>query len=355
MTGDKQNLKRTLMKKIQVTLAELASLCAAEIKGDPTAVITGVAPIQKAQPGDIGFLERTKYRKFMQDCLATALILNAKDAQDWEGNALIVAHPAFAYAKVAATFDRTPQPKPGIHPSAVIGDHCEIDPSASIAAHVVIGDEVVIGPSASIGPNSSISDRVRIGAHSRLSANVSIYHDVQIGARVQIDSGAVIGADGFGLTKVGADWIKIPQIGSVILEDDVSIGAGTTVDRGAIENTVLKKGVKIDNLVMIAHNVQIGEHTAIAGCTGISGSAKIGSHCMIGGACSIADHIEIADQVMLTGTTSVPLSITKAGVYTSGTPATEHMAWKRIIYRLLKIEDLQNKVSRLEQQLEKDN
>lgn len=335
-----------------ILLSDLAALCGAEIKGDPKTVITGIASIENAQPGTIGFLERSKYRKFMDDCKASALILGRKDAGNWTGNALVVDHPALAYAKIAACFDKTPLQSAGIHPTAVIGQNCQIHPTASIAAHVVIGDQVEIGPDVMIGPTCTLSDRVKIGAKTRLRANVTLYHDVQIGQRVHIDSGAVIGADGFGLTKAGADWIKIPQIGSVLIEDDVAIGASTTIDRGAIGNTLIKKGVKIDNLVMIAHNVQIGEHTAIAACTAIAGSAKIGAHCMIGGACSIADHVEIADQVMLTGTTTVPVSITTQGVYSSGTPATEHMKWKRTMYRLLKLEDLQHKVDRLERQLE---
>ncbi len=338
--------------KTEFSLAELAAFCGATVKGDPEIRISNIAPIQKAQEGAISFLERAKYRKYLRDSKASALILSSKDAEDWPGNALVVEQPALAYAKVAARFDYTPHVPIGIHPTVIVGKRCSIHPTAAIAPYVVIGDDVNIGTDVSIGANSVIGERVCIGANTTLCANVTLYHGVQLGQRVFIDSGVVIGADGFGLAKVGADWIKIPQIGTVILEDDVSVGAGTTIDRGAIENTIIKKGVKIDNLVMIAHNVQIGEHTAIAGCTGISGSAKIGAHCMIGGACSIADHIEITDQVILTGTTSVPLSIKQPGVYTSGTPATEHMGWKRIIYRLLKIEDLHQKVDRLERQLE---
>jgi len=226
--------------------------------------------------------------------------------------------PYYIWSKIAAAFLTRSLPKHGLHSSVITGENCIIDVSASVGAHCVIGDAVKLGANVVIAPGCVIGDRCEIGAGTHLLANVTVYHDVHIGERVIIASGTVIGSDGFGNARHGGRWHKIPQLGGVVIGNDVEIGANCAIDRGAIEDTVIGTGVRIDNLVQVAHNVRIGEHTAIAGCVGIAGSAEIGSHCMIGGQVGFAGHVKIADRVMIMGGTEVSKSIREPGVYASG-------------------------------------
>jgi len=340
-------------KKTQYTLAELINGLDASIKGDPDCVVTGVGTIQHAKAGDIAFLMNPLYKKYLPDTQASAVILTEKESADCPVNAIISRDPYYTYAKIAAYFDEKPLPKPGIHPSAIIGEDCQIDPTASIGASCVIGNKVSIGAHVVLGPNCSLSDQIEIGENTLLDANVTIYHQVKIGRNVEISSGAVIGGDGFGLAKHKGVWQKIPQLGGVVIADDVEIGANCTIDRGAIENTVIERGVKLDNLVQVGHNVRIGESTAIAGCVGISGSTVIGKNCLVGGAAGFAGHLTIADDVVITGATEVTKSIREPGIYSSGVGGlVTNLEWRKNSARVHRLQQLVDRVKALEYALE---
>lgn len=307
------------IKQLSYTLATLVKdLPDVRIQGDETCIITGIAPIQHAKAGDITFLTNASYKKFLATTQATAVILSDADAVECPSNIVISSNPYYIYSQIAHYFAEKIPITPGIHHTVVIGEHCHIDETASIGPYTVIGNDVSIGKHAVIGANCAISDHVSIADHSRLDARVTLYHDVQLGKYVHIASGAVIGSDGFGLASYQKKWHAIPQLGGVRLGDYVAIGANTTIDRGALNHTILEEGVKLDNLIQVGHNVHIGAHTVIAGCVAIAGSAKIGRHCMIGGASNIAGHLEIADGVAVTGNTAVTKSIMEPGLYSSG-------------------------------------
>ncbi|MDX1902479.1 MAG: UDP-3-O-(3-hydroxymyristoyl)glucosamine N-acyltransferase [Gammaproteobacteria bacterium] len=300
------------------TLAQLCHGLDVEIQGDPTCVIQGICTIQQGLPGKITFLMNPLYRRFLSETKASAIILSAEHAKDCQTNAIISRDPYYTWTQVAAYFDNKPRAEPGIHPSAVVGEHCQIDPSASVGANCVIGDYVTLSAGVQLHPGCVIGEYSEIGQSSCLEANVTVSHRIIIGERVTIGSGTVIGSDGFGIAKHKGVWHKVPQLGRVVIHDDVELGSNCSVDRGAIDDTILGRGVRIDNLVQIGHNVQIGEHTAIAGCVGISGSTVIGSNCMIGGQAGFAGHITIADNVVITGGTEVTKSIQQPGIYSSG-------------------------------------
>lgn len=335
--------------KKQYTLAKLVEGLDVTLRGDPDCVITGVSPIQQSSPGHVTFLTNPLYRKHLASTKASAVILSEADLQDCHVNAIVSRNPYYTYAKIARYFDQQPVQAGGIHPTAVIGQFCDIDPSASLGPYAVIGDHVKIGPQAVIGPHSTVGEGAAIGAETRLDAHVTIYHGVKIGQRCHISSGAVIGGDGFGFAQHQRTWHKVPQVGSVYIGDDVDIGANTSIDRGAIEDTVIENGVKLDNLIQIGHNVRVGADTVIAGCVAIAGSATIGKNCIIGGGAAIAGHISVADQVILTGHATVTKSITEPGMYSSGivgaVPTDEFRKNNARFYRL---EHLMQRVKNLE-------
>lgn len=333
------------------TLAEIASKVGAELIGDADKVITGVGTLQNATTDDISFLANSKYRHYLKDTAAGCVIVSPADVAEVNTNALVVADTYVAYAKTASLLYPEQQDEVGIHPTAVIGSNTLIADTSSIAAHVVIGANVVIGEHVSIGPGCIVENGVVIGANSRLVANVTICRKVRIGERVKIHPGVVIGADGFGIANHKGRWLKIPQVGSVIIGDDVEIGANTTIDRGAIDDTIISDGVKLDNQIQIGHNCVVGEHTVIAGCVGIAGSTRIGANCAIGGGTGIAGHIEIVDGVQLTGMSMVTKSITVAGSYSSGIPAEPTREWHRNVIRYRQLDKLHDKVRQLESQL----
>ena len=340
-------------QKTQYTLAELVTGLEATIKGNPDYVVSGVCTIQQAQPECITFLANPLYKKFLAETKAGAVILTEGDAADCFTNAIISRDPSYTYAKIAAYFEKKPQPQEGIHASTVIGQNCQIDPSASIGPHCTIGDGVNIGAGVVIGPNCSIAAGSEIDNDTHLDARVTLYHDVKLGKRVIIASGVVIGSDGFGLAKHKGVWQKIPQLGRVIIEDDVEIGANCTIDRGAIEDTVIEKGAKLDNLVQIGHNVRVGEYTAIAGCVGIAGSSIIGKNCLIGGQAGIAGHISIADNVMITGGSAITKSIREPGIYSSGVGGVvTNQEWRKHTARVHRLEQMAQRVKALEAVLE---
>lgn len=312
------------MAWVNKTLAELAKHIGARLEGDPDCVISGVGTLKLAKSGDLTFLDNTNYRRYLRDTQASVVILTAADLSECQTNALVVDEPYFAYAQLAQLFTKPRKLTAGIHPSAVLGQDCQIDDSVSIGAKVVIEDDVKIAANSVIGPGCVIGAGSVLGVSCVIEANATIYHNVCIGNRVVIYSGAVIGSDGFGMAQKDKIWHKVPQLGSVIIGDDVEIGANTTIDRGTINNTIIERGVKLDNQIQIAHNVCIGEHTVIAACTGIAGSAKVGRHCSVGGGASINGHIEIADYTVLAGTATVSKSITRPGIYSSGTGLMPH-------------------------------
>lgn len=340
-------------KHMQYTLAELIEGLDITVKGDLQCPIKGVCTIQDAQPGYITFLVNPLYKKYLATTKAAAVILLPEDAEDCQTNALITRNPYYAYAKIAAFFNPKTIPESGIHPSAVIGKGCDIDSSASIGANCVIGDMVKIGPNAIVGPCTVIGECSEVGEGTHLEANVTLYNRIIIGKNVQIASGVVIGSDGFGIAKEKGVWHKVPQLGRVIIEDNVEVGANTTIDRGAIDDTVIGKGVKLDNLIQVGHNVRIGENTAIAGCVGISGSAVIGKNCIIGGATGIAGHISITDNVVVTGGTEVSKSIREPGIYSSGIGGVvSNMEWRKNSARVHRLEQLMQRVKTLESALQ---
>ena len=338
-----------------LTLGKLAEAVGGELQhADPDREITGVATLQHAGEGDISFLANAGYRKFLSSTRASAVILSPADAAVYPAAAIVSSNPYVGYARAAALVSPAPAARQGIHASASLDADCDVDASAWIGPLCIIEKGAQIHAGVQLAGGCFIGAGSVIGADSQLSANVVICHGVTLGERVNIAAGAVIGSDGFGLANDGGRWVNVPQLGSARIGNDVDIGANTTIDRGALEDTVLEEGVRLDNQIQVAHNVRIGAHTAIAGCVGISGSASIGKHCMIGGGAGIVGHLEIADHVVITGMTMVTKSITKAGVYSSGVPAQENDAWNRNTARFRQLDKLARKVHSLERALAAD-
>ncbi len=345
-------LSMKLATKSQYTLSELINGLDATIKGDANCLITGVSPIQQSRPGHITFLSNPLYRKYLPSTQASAVVLTESEAALCTTNAVISRNPYYTYAKIAAFFAELPESYIGIHPTAVIGVGCQIDPSATVGPNCVIGNHVNIAANVMIGAGSIISDYVEIDEATQLDARVTIYHKVKLGKRVCVSSGAVIGSDGFGFANHQGVWHKVPQMGSVDIGDDVDIGANTTIDRGAVENTVVENGVKLDNLIQVGHNVRIGANTIIAGCVAIAGSTNIGKNCMVGGATCFAGHITICDNVMITGMTAVTKSIPEPGIYSSGiVGAVTNQEFRKNNARFHRLENLMQRVKTLESAL----
>ena len=336
-------------------LGDLAGQINAELhNGDPDSALQAVATLQNAGPGELAFLANRNYRRYLAQTRATAVILAPEYADQCPVAALVSGNPYACYARAAALLYPPPPARQGIHPSAVLADDCRVDASAWIGPHCVIEQGVEIGPGVQLAAGCYIGTGSHIGANSRLAAGVRVCHGVTIGLRASIAPGVVIGSDGFGLANDNGQWLHVPQLGGVRIGDDVDIGANTTIDRGALEDTVLEDGVRLDNQIQVAHNVFIGAHTAIAGCVGISGSARIGRHCLIGGGVGIVGHLEIADHVVITGMTMVTRSITKAGVYSSGVPHQDNESWNRNYARLRHLDRLARRVQALERRLPDD-
>ncbi|WP_325437599.1 UDP-3-O-(3-hydroxymyristoyl)glucosamine N-acyltransferase [Pseudomonas nitroreducens] len=340
-----------MMTELSFTLAELAAQLDAELRGDPALVVRGLATLQEAGADQLSFLANPQYRKFLSDSQAGAVLLTAADAEGFTGNALVVANPYLAYAGLSHQFDRKPKAVVGIHPTAVVDEGAQVDVSASVGPYAVVEAGAQIGANVTIGAHCFVGARSVIGEGGWLAPRVTLYHDVRIGKRVVIQSGAVLGGEGFGFANHQGVWQKIAQIGGVTLGDDVEIGANTTIDRGALSDTIVGNGVKLDNQIMIAHNVQIGDHTAMAGCCGISGSAKIGKHCMLAGGVGLVGHIEICDNVFVTGMTMVTRSITEPGSYSSGTAMQPAAEWKKSAARIRQLDDMARRLQQLEKRL----
>ncbi|WP_417668920.1 UDP-3-O-(3-hydroxymyristoyl)glucosamine N-acyltransferase [Pseudoalteromonas tetraodonis] len=331
------------------TLSQIAELLGAELQGDGALEIKKIATLANAQTGHIAFLANKKYRSQLETTQASAVILGPEDAPYFSGNKIIVANPYVCYAKLAQLMDTTPRSAiSGIHPSAVIHASAQVSKSASIGANVVIEADAVIGDNVQIGPNSFIGERVKIGSGTKLWSSVSVYHDVEIGADCLFQANTVIGSDGFGYANERGQWLKIPQLGSVIIGDKVEIGASTTIDRGALDDTIIHSNVIIDNQCQIAHNVEVQSGTAIAGCTVLAGSVSIGKNCQIGGMTAINGHMSVCDGVIITGMSMVTKSITEPGIYSSGMPHTTNKEWRKSIAHLRNLSDMKSRLKALE-------
>jgi len=333
---------------MSVSLGELAVRFGCELRGDPATSIERVATLANADARSLAFLANPRYRAQLTDTRAAAVVTTAADAPGCKAALLVCENPYATYARIAALLHPPPPLAPGVHPTAIVAASARIDPSAEVGAYATIGERVSIGARAFIGPHCHVDAGVNLATDVRLTAHVTLGPAVQIGARSVLQPGAVIGADGFGFAPEKRTWLKVPQVGSVRVGADVEVGANTTIDRGAIEDTVIEEGVKLDNLIMIGHNVHIGAHTAIAACTGISGSVSIGRRCMIGGMVGIAGHLSVADDVVITAKSSVSHSITSPGVYSSTLPTEEAHAWRRLVARFKRSGVLEERLRRLE-------
>jgi UDP-3-O-[3-hydroxymyristoyl] glucosamine N-acyltransferase len=335
---------------MSLTLAELAQRFGLELKGRGDTVIDGVCALAPGRAGAIAFLANSKLRLQLAQTRAAAVIVGRRDAEALV-TGLVAADPYLAYARVARCFDPHQAFSPGIHPSAVIGDGAQVGEACHVGPHVSVGAGAVIGAGCFIGPNCVIGEGVQIGADSRLIANVHVWHGVRIGARCHVQPGAVIGSRGFGNARGPQGWEEVPQLGSVVIGNDVEIGANTAIDRGAIDDTVIEDGVRLDNLIQVAHNVRIGAHTAIAAASGIAGSTVIGARCMIGGQVGIAGHLRIADDVVILARAMVTRSLER-GMYGSGLPVSDARGWRRQVAGLRRLDGLFRRVRRIEQKLD---
>lgn len=333
------------------TLGELAVAVGCTLRGDPDTPVERVGTLAHAGPGAVAFLANPRYASQLAHTRATAVVLAPEHADDCPVPALISSNPYAAYARIAALLHPPPAPVPGVDPRAAVADDAWIAPSAHVGPCAVVEAGARIDEHAVVGPGCVVGAGAVVGVGTRLAANVTIGHGVTIGARTLIHSGAVIGADGFGFARDPEGWVKVPQVGSVRIGDDVEIGACTTIDRGAIEDTVIEDGVKLDNNIQVAHNVRIGAHTIIAACTGISGSTVIGKRCMIAGAVGFVGHLEIADDVVITGQTMVNRSITEPGVYSSALPMDEAKRWRRNSARFRHLDELARRLKAVETRL----
>jgi UDP-3-O-[3-hydroxymyristoyl] glucosamine N-acyltransferase len=330
------------------SLGELAVRHGLELHGDPDARVERVGTLHGAGPDAVSFLANPRYRKYLATTRAGAVVVEPALAEECAVPALVAANPYAAYARIAADLHPGPDFTPGISPAAHVADGAEIATDAGVAPGAVIEAGAHIGAGAWIGPNCVVGAGAEVGAGSRLVASVTLCHGVRIGARVLLHPGVVIGGDGFGIAREPAGWIKVPQVGSVVIGDDVEIGANTTIDRGAIEDTVIEDGVKLDNQIQVGHNVRIGAHTVVAGCAAIAGSTNIGRNCMIAGCTGIGGHLEIADGVMITGMSMVSHSISKPGVYSGALPFDEAARWRRNAARFRQLDKLARRVARME-------
>jgi len=334
------------------TLGELAELVGGQVEGDETLRIEGVATLAGASEREIAFLANPRYQDQLQQTRAAAVILRESDLALSPTASLVTSDPYLAYARIAALFAPSPEGRAGIHPTAWVSEESSVHESAWIGPNCSVEAGVTIGPNCRIGPGCFVGEGSVIGADSRLVANVSVCHGVRIGKRAVIHPGVVIGGDGFGFAPHREGWQKVPQLGGVVIGDDVEIGANTTIDRGALEDTVIEDGVKLDNQIQIAHNVHIGAHTVIAGCAGISGSTHIGRRCAIAGGVGIAGHLNIADNVTITAMSLVIKSIEKPGVYSSGIPVSENYHWNRNLVHLRHLEKMAGRLKTVERRLD---
>jgi len=334
-------------------LQELAQRFGCELVGDGERRLVGVCTLQEGAADRLAFLANPRYRRFLKETRAGAVIVSPQDVDIAGVSVLVSDDPYLTYARMAALFSPDERGEPGVHPSAVVADDVELGPGVRVGPQAVVEAAARLDEGAVIGPGCLVGARARIGADTRLVGNVTVCHDVALGRRVLVHPGVVIGGDGFGIARDGEGWVKVPQLGSVRIGDDVEIGANTTIDRGAIGDTVIEDGVKLDNQIQIAHNVRIGAHTAIAAFVGISGSTVVGRRCLIAGAVGMVGHIEVADDVVLTGRCTVSHSITKPGSYSSGTPMEPTRSWRKNSARFRQLDELARRLIALEKKVDK--
>ena len=340
------------MKRTAYRLEDIVTRFGGRVLGNAGVLISQIATLDSAKADQIAFLANSKYRAQLDTTHAGAIILGVADAEATTLPRIVCENPYAYFAKLSAFLNPLPHVVAGIHPSAVVGDGVIISPSAQIDAHVVIGEGAKIGANSVIMAGCNIGAGVVIGENARLYPRVVVYHDCVLGNNLIAHSGVVIGADGFGIAMDEGRWLKIPQIGRVVIGNDVEIGANTTIDRGALDDTVIEDDVKLDNQIQIAHNVRIGAHTAIAGCVGIAGSTSIGRYCRIGGSAGILGHLQIADYVEISSFTLVGKSIRERGSYCGIFPFSSTKVWSKNAAQLRHLDELADRVKQLEQKIE---
>ncbi|QDW65756.1 UDP-3-O-(3-hydroxymyristoyl)glucosamine N-acyltransferase [Luteimonas granuli] len=329
------------------TAAALAERFGLALRGDGATAIDSVATLSGAGARQLSFLANPRYRGQLAGSAAGVVVVREADAEGLDRTLLVARDPYVAFAKIAALFDPPRVASPGVHASAVVDASAEVDPAAEVGAFACIGARARVAAGAIIGPGCIVGEDCMVGAGSHLVARVTLVRRVRLGERVLVHPGAVLGADGFGLAMDGGRWIKVPQQGGVVVGDDCEIGANTTIDRGAIEDTVLEEDVRLDNQIQIGHNVRIGAHTAMAGCVAVAGSAVIGRYCLIGGAAGIVGHIRICDRVVVQAMSLVTSSIEVPGEYSSGTPLMDARSWRRSAARFRQLDALARQVQAL--------
>ena len=333
-------------------LSELAAEFDCELRGDADVVVDSVGTLAGAGQSAVAFLANPHYRGQLASTSAGAVILGPESADACPVPALVNANPYATYARVASFLHPAAAPEPGIHSSAVVASDAEVAESAQIGANAVVESGAVLGQSVIVGPGCVVGSDVQVGDGTVLKARVTLHDRVTLGRRCIVHSGAVIGGDGFGFALDESGWVKVPQLGSVIVGDDVSIGANTSIDCGTIENTLIGNGVILDNLIQIGHNVRIGAHTAMAALCGISGSTTIGQRCLIAGAVVMVGHIHLCDDVIVNFHSTVTRSITEPGTYSSTVPADEAVRWRRNAARVRNLDDLARRQNQIEKRLE---
>ncbi len=331
-------------------LGDLASRFGCELEGDPEVTVERVATLSGAGSGTLTFLASDAYKEQLPTTSAAAVVLSREHAPLAPCPALVADNPYATYARIAAVLHAEPAPAAGVHAGAVVADTAEVDPTASIGPGAVVGDASSIAAGVVVGPNAVVGPNCIVAANARLHANVTLVRNVRLGERSIVHPGAVIGSDGFGNAMTDSGWLKVPQVGGVRVGADVEIGANTTIDCGAVEDTVIEDGVRIDNLCMIAHNVHVGAHTAMAAMVGIAGSTRIGKRCMFAGQAGSVGHITICDDVVVSGQAVISKSITEPGVYAGSFVAEKARDWSRKVARFRRLDSLFGRVRDLEKQ-----
>lgn len=332
-------------------LADLVARFGGEAVGDRGAAVRRVASLRSAAPGDIAFLSHPRFRADLDATRASAVIVAETERDATALPRIVCCDPHLYFAKVSMLLNPQPRALPGVHETAVVEAGASVAADAAVGAHCFLGAGAVIESQVVLSPGVHVGANARIGRQSRLAARAVVHAACVVGERALINSGAVIGADGFGFASESGRWTKVPQVGRVVIGNDVEVGANTTIDRGTLDDTVIEDGVKLDNQIQVAHNCRIGAHTAIAGCVGIAGSTRIGRHCVIGGAAMISDHVSICDKVVISGGTLIAKSITEPGTYTGVYPSEANRRWMRNAARLRHLDELAERVRILEQRL----
>ena len=338
---------------VALRLADLAVRFGCDLIGDPETRVTRVAGLDRATPDAISFLASKAYRQHLEGTQAAAVILAPEHADECPVAALVSKRPYALYARIAATLHPEPDFEPGVHPTAVVDPSAKVSATGRIAANCVIDADTEIGSGCFVGPGCTIGRGCSLGQDTRLVARVSLCDDVRAGQRCVFHPGVVIGSDGFGLAEESGEWIRVPQLGGVQIGNDVDVGSNTTIDRGAVDDTILEDGVKLDNQIQVGHNVRIGAHTVVAGSVGISGSVTIGRHCQIGGQVGFVGHLSVVDNVIITGRSMVTQSVTQPGIYSGGLPMDEAARFRKNAARFRRLDDLARRLAALERSMKK--